>query len=435
MGNYNRITFKERVRIEAGIYAKKSLRQIALELGRSTSSITREVKQNRIKVKSPVSHMKPCIYVPRCREQGLCGDEECHYLCWHCREHECRDLCEKYTTTVCPTNSKAPFVCDACTEKNKKACRSDKYYYIAEKAEAKAKQLRKDSRSGIRLSKAEIQTLDEKIAPLIRQGQPLSHICAVHRDELGVCERSIYNYIEAKALSVDNFDLRRKVKYRRRKKKSSEIKCNKFNYRKGRTFEDFQKYMEEHPDLPVTEMDTVRGKRSKEQVMLTIMFNNCSVMLMILIEDETEDSVIDVFDYLTKKLGVRRFRKLFPVILTDNGRCFKDALALEFTKSGSPRTKVFYCDPQASWQKPHIEKNHEFIRYVIPKGKSFKDLTQEDVTLIANHINSTTRPGLDHKSPYDLVNTDEMKKLLELLNMSPVAADEICLSPKLLKKN
>ena len=435
MGNYNRITFKERVRIEAGIYAKKSLSRIALELGRSTSSITREVKQNRIRVKSPFSYRKDCIYIPRCREQGLCGDEDCHYLCWRCKEHDCRELCDKCTSMICPINSKAPFVCDACTSKYRKSCKSDKYYYIAEKADAKAKQVRKDSRSGIRLSDEELQTLDEIISPLILQGQPLSHICAVHRDEIGVCERSIYNYIEAKALSIDNLNLRRKVKYRRRRKKPTEIKCNRLSYRKGRTFEDFQKYMEEHPDTPVVEMDTVRGKRTKEQVILTIMFTSCSIMLMILIEDESMDPVIEVFDYLTKKLGIRRFRKLFPVILTDNGGCFKNALALEYTNRGTPRTKVFYCDPQASWQKPHIEKNHEFIRYVLPKNKTFKGLIQEDVTLIANHINSTTRPGLKYKSPYDLVNTEEMKKLLELLNMSPVAADEICLNPKLLKKN
>lgn len=247
-------------------------------------------------------------------------------------------------------------------------------------------------------------------------------------------ERSIYNYIEAGELSICNLDLRRKVKYRKRRKKQTEIKCNKFNYRQGRTYEDFQKYMEEHPYIPVVEMDTVRGLRTKEQVLLTIMFNSNSVMLMILIEDETEESVIEVFDKLTKALGIRRFRKLFPVILTDNGRCFKDAMALEYTKNGSPRTKIFYCDPQASWQKPHIEKNHEFIRYVIPRWKTFKSYTQEDMTLIANHINSTTRPGLGYKSPYELVETEEMKKLLEVLNMSQVPADEICLSQKLLSK-
>ena len=434
MSNYNRITFKERVRIEAGIYAKKSFSQIAEELGRSTSSITREVKQNRIMIKSPYACGTDCVYPPNCRKTGLCGEEYCTKRCWTCREHDCTQYCDRCVTHTCKKTEKAPFVCDSCSEKKKKACKYNKYYYIAEKAEAKAKKIRSESREGVRLKPEELRTLDEILSPLIRQGQPLSHICSTHSKEIKVCERSIYNYIEAGKLSISNLDLRRKVKYRKRRKKQEAIKCNKFHYRQGRTYEDFQKYMEEHPDTPIIEMDTVRGLRSREQVLLTIMFNSNSVMLMILMEDESMEPVIEIFDKLTRTLGIRRFRKLFPVILTDNGRCFKNALALEYTPKGSQRTKLFYCDPQASWQKPHIEKNNEFIRYVIPRGKTFKGYTQEDMTLIANHINSTTRPGLGYKSPYELVETEEMKKLLEVLNMSQVPADEICLSPKLLSK-
>lgn len=434
MSNYNRITFKERVRIEAGIYAKKSFSQIAKELGRSTSSITREVKQNRTKVKMPYLCGKDCIYATSCAKQHMCGDKYCSRKCRLCIDFDCTKVCDRVRDHECTKYQKPPFVCSTCSEKNKKKCIYDKYYYIAEKADAKAKATRSESREGIRLSSDELQTLDEVLSPLILQGQPLSLICNNHSEEIKVSERSIYNYIEAGALTICNLDLRRKVKYKKRRKKQTEIKCDKFNYRKGRTYGDYEKYMEEHPEISVVEMDTVRGLRTKEQVLLTIMFNKNSVMLMILIEDETMDAVIEVFDKLTKALGIRRFRKLFPVILTDNGRCFKNAMALEYTKSGSPRTKVFYCDPQASWQKPHIEKNHEYIRYVIPRGRTFKDYTQEDMTLIANHINSTIRPGLDYKSPYELVDTEEMKKLLEVLNMSQVAADEICLSPKLLRK-
>lgn len=434
MSNYNRITFKERVRIEAGIYAKESFSKIAKELGRSTSSITREVKQNRTKVKMPYLCGKDCIYATSCAKQHMCGDKYCSRKCRLCIDFDCTKVCDRVRDHECTKYQKPPFVCSTCSEKNKKKCIYDKYYYIAEKADAKAKATRSESREGIRLSSDELQTLDEVLSPLILQGQPLSLICNNHSEEIKVSERSIYNYIEAGALTICNLDLRRKVKYKKRRKKQTEIKCDKFNYRKGRTYGDYEKYMEEHPEISVVEMDTVRGLRTKEQVLLTIMFNKNSVMLMILIEDETMDAVIEVFDKLTKALGIRRFRKLFPVILTDNGRCFKNAMALEYTKSGSPRTKVFYCDPQASWQKPHIEKNHEYIRYVITRGRTFKDYTQEDMTLIANHINSTIRPGLDYKSPYELVDTEEMKKLLEVLNMSQVAADEICLSPKLLRK-
>ena len=233
-------------------------------------------------------------------------------------------------------------MCSTCSEKNKKKCIYDKYYYIAEKADAEAKATRSESREGIRLSSDELQTLDEVLSPLILQGQPLSLICNNHSEEIKVSERSIYNYIEAGALTICNLDLRRKVKYKKRRKKQTEIKCDKFNYRKGRTYGDYEKYMEEHPEISVVEMDTVRGLRTKEQVLLTIMFNKNSVMLMILIEDETMDTVIEVFDKLTKALEIRRFRKLFPVILTDNGRCFKKQMKKYKIHSKQRKTAISF---------------------------------------------------------------------------------------------
>ena len=272
------------------------------------------------------------------------------------------------------------------------------------------------------------------MSPLILQGQPLSHICNTHSDEIKVSERSIYNYIDAGELTISNLDLRRKVKYRKRRKKQTEIKCNKFNYRQGRTYEDFQKYIEEHPNTSVVEMDTVRGLRTKEQVLLTIMFNNNSVMLMILIEEETMDQVIEVFDKLTKVLGVKRFRKLFPVILTDNGRCFKNALALEYTKSGSPRTKIFYCDPQRSDQKGGCEVTHEMIRRVLPKKTSFDNLTQDDINLMMSHINSYNRKKLNNQSAHQLFSFINGGDILDKLGIKSIPANEINLTPLLLKK-
>jgi len=89
------------------------------------------------------------------------------------------------------------------------------------------------------------------------------------------------------------------------------------------------------------------------------------------------------------------------------------------------RTALFYCDPMASWQKPHIEKNHEFIRYVIPKGRSLNSYTQEDMTLLMNHINSVRRPSLNYQSPYELVtaNDQDMLALMNLLKMHLIPPD------------
>ena len=52
--------------------------------------------------------------------------------------------------------------------------------------------------------------------------------------------------------------------------------------------------------------------------------------------------------------------------------------------------KLFYCDPRRSEQKGQIEKNHEYIRYVLPSGTSFDGLTQEKVALVTEIVTAQT---------------------------------------------
>lgn len=80
--------------------------------------------------------------------------------------------------------------------------------------------------------------------------------------------------------------------------------------------------------------------------------------------------------------------KAFPVILTDGGSEFSAREEMEKFCDGSKSTTVFYCDPYSFWQKGACEKNHEYIRYIRPKGSSFADLNDEKVRLMMNHINN-----------------------------------------------
>ncbi|MET0016695.1 hypothetical protein [Oscillibacter sp.] len=107
---------------------------------------------------------------------------------------------------------------------------------------------------------------------------------------------------------------------------------------------------------------------------------------------------------------------------------------IEFTVAVERRTRVCYCDPQASWQKPHIEKNHEYTRYVRPIGKSFNPYTQEDMVLLMNHINNTKRKSPGGGAPYELATTGEFKKLMQVLNFHLLPADDVNLNSKLLKR-
>ena len=168
--------------------------------------------------------------------------------------------------------------------------------------------------------------------------------------------------------------------------------------------------------------------------MLTMLFVKQSLMLIFFMRDGKATTVDECFDWLTSALGLETFRKLFPVILTDNGVKFKHTKELEYTTDNKRRTRIFYCDPQASWQKPHIEKNHEYIRYVLPRGKSFDPYTQEDILLLLNHINSTRRSKLDGKTPFELADSEEFQKLKEVFGLGAIPADEINLTPRLLSK-
>ena len=95
--------------------------------------------------------------------------------------------------------------------------------------------------------------------------------------------------------------------------------------------------------------------------------------------------------------------------------------------------KLYYCDPRHSEQKGEIEKNHEYIRYVLPSGTSFDDLTQEKVDLLMNHINNTARPSLKGCTPVQLALQHFGNDTVEKLKLSVIKADDICLKPKLLK--
>ncbi len=432
----NHLDLTDRVAIEVGLARKESFTKIAERLNKHPHTIAREVKFNRTHLPPEYPFGNDCKFYSSCHRKSLCGEKEerCGSECRRCRGFDCHKVCDKYESMECHLTDKPPYVCNTCSYRKK--CQKNRFYYNARYADAAVKRRRSESRQGVRLSKDELREIGQLIRPLIRKGQPLTHIYAEHEQELPIGLRSLYNYIDqGKIWGVTNLDLRRKVGYKARRKKRGSIAHSSMYYREGRTYEDFENEFKD--EINIVEMDTVRGRREKGKTLLTMLFTKYSVMLLFLLPDHKAESVIRIFDYLESGLGYERFRHLFPVILTDNGSEFKCVDALELNSEDKYRTKVFYCDPMASWQKARIEKNHEYIRYVLPKGKSMDSYEQEDITRLMNHINSTKRKSLDGRAPYELVPDDDkdMLALFELLKMHLVPADEVHLTPALLKRN
>lgn len=427
---YKHLTLQDRYDIEEGLNRNYSFSRIADMLRRDRTTFSKEVFKRRVGNSLRNSSSHDCLHKVQCPKQHLCTDCPLDRRCCTCRKTDCRSICKDYFSDACRYTTKSPFVCNGCSMVYD--CSKPHFYYRANSAHTAYIDSLKNSREGIRLSRQELYELDCLITPLIKQGQSIAHIYCVHKDEIPCSMKTLYNYINQNILTIRNIDLPKKVKYKVRKKKRADNKTN-FTYRENRTYKDLQDYISEHPYENVVELDTVHGSNKKGKVLLTMLFRNCNFMLIFLLEECTQLCVQEVFDRLEEGLGLELFRRLFRIIITDNGSEFKNPVAMETGLDGSLRTKIFFCDPLASWQKGKLEKNHEYIRKIIPKGISLTDYTPQDIILMTNHINSTARASLNGRTPFELAQLLLDSKLLELLQLHVIESDKIILTPKLLK--
>lgn len=430
MAKNKHLTDEERFLIEQLLKNGASFNQIAQNLQKSTSTISREVRSRSIfsDKYAPYRVHNRCIKRYDCHKHYLCDDKpNCTKRCSTCSL--CNDLCEDYQEQVCLKLWEPPYVCNGCTEEHQ--CVLRKKYYLHHKAHEAYREMLVESRAGANITEDELLILDEIVSPLIMRGQSVHHIVTHNPDQFQLSEKSIYRYVAGGLLKARNIDMPRICKTKPRKSKPVEHKIDS-KCRVGRTYTDFLSFIE-NTNLPAVEMDTVIG-RVGGKVLLTIMFRSCDFMLAFIRDRNTSQSVINIFNWMYELLGQELFKALFPVILTDNGSEFSNPKALEYDAQGNQRTRLYYCDPCAAFQKAKVELNHEFIRKILPKGSSFDDLVQSDISLMMSHINSYSREKLNDKSPYDMFGFLYGYDVLDKLGISRIPANEILLKPSLLKK-
>lgn len=433
MDKQKHLTLDSRIIIETKLNEGESFKAIGRSLHKDCTTISKEVKHHISFEKSGTygRSFNDCLlaFQRKCSAQMVC--QECtsrkNRFCWSCGK--CSSSCILYKKYVCPKLSKPPYVCNGCPERSK--CSLEKHLYRASYAQKESESVRSESRSGFALSESERKQMDDIVSPLLRKGQSLHHIAVHHADELMKSERTLYAYINSGLFTARNIDMPRTVRMRPRKNVSKNLKVDKA-CRVGRDFSCFQTYMEEHPDLSVRQIDSVEGVKSGA-VLLTIHFVEQGLQLAFLRRYNDSQSVIDIFNRLYLELKPDIFTELFPVLLADNGSEFSNPSAIELDMQGNPRTKMFYCNASAPYQKGSCENNHEMIRRIIPKGEDIGQYTQEQIDLMMSHINSYARKKLGNKSPYEIFEFQYGKELLDVFHLQKIPADEITLSPELLK--
>lgn len=413
------LTESHRIKIEHYLNENYSYRKIAELLNVNVSTISREVKRN-IRTYSISNHMVivECIHKDNC--ERLKGSSKSKMCSINCPDYELRK-CDRFSTK----NAKP--VCNSCP--NNAKCKLARKKYIANVANNKY-ELRIILRPKIRITQEQFDFINKLFSEKMTKGQSISVIYQNHKDEIMISENTVRNYLKRGLLKSNQLDMIRPRFTANKSVKRRVIK--NVDLLNGRTYEDYINYTKEK-DILIVQLDTVVGKLVDNKKILTIHWPSFHFQIGILLEKLSPAFVNNVLMELKNKLGLETYKILFQVILTDNGIEFSLLDEIENDENGELITKVFFCDPYKSSQKGSCERNHEFIRYVLPKGVSFDNLNQKDVDLIFSHINSTPRNSLGFKTPFELFKTAFGIEVLRILNINEINKDDVHLKPELIK--
>lgn len=386
-----RLTIEDRILIEQLLKQNYKLKDIARVIEVESSTISREIKNRRI------------------------SDN---------RKNEC-DKTNKY-----------PFICYNCPKKVH--CSKNRYYYNYKQAQKDYEDKLKYSRIGIDMSIDEIEYWNDYFKDKIKdKNQPILHIFKNIENEFPKSIQSFYKYVHKGYFSSINDEmLSRSFSYKPRNKNGKIKTITKDNIvKKGRKMTDFEDYIKNNPNCNIVEMDTVIGKFEDKKCIMTLYFRKSKLMLMFLIKKYKPSEVTKIFENIRKDIGDDLYKSLFEVILTDNGWEFSKPENIEFNmETGEKLINVFYTEPYSSWQKGGIERNHEFIRYIIPKGITFDNLNKKNIIDMTNNINNVQRQSLDYQTPYSIFLQQFGEDISKKFHLTPINKDEINLSYKLLNK-
>lgn len=418
------LTLEERQIIETGIRNGSKKTTIAETIGKEKSTIGKEIRERRELVSKCPLPLECSAY------------RKCAY------DRNCKTDCPDYVPFVCKRRDRSPGACNGCADY--RHCRFDKFRYSANKAHAEYRESLVCSRIGVNATRKEIRELGELIKPLLEKGQSVYVILQNH-PEIKLCEKTLYNYIEdgvfqEAGISITCLDLKKQVRRKKTKKRKTGFSPRKDrSYLKGRKHTDYEAFMSEHPFASVVEMDTVYNNETTGPFIQTFKFLKYDLLFCVLQEKKDTAHMRDGILLLESILGNELFDKEVQVLLTDRGSEFTFADETEIRQDGTRRTRIYYCDPMASFQKGSIENVHIMLRDICPKGCDLYALgldSQEKADRISSHINSYKKEKLNGKSSFQLLqflSPETARKFFDygLLSISP---DDVTLKPYILKK-
>lgn len=397
MTNYKQLSKEDRSNIEYLLNEGKTFTEIGYAINYDRTTISKEIRRNR--------YIKNSLFSPY-SETGI---------------NKAINSCKRLSTP--------PYCCNNCENKN--FCSKYHLYYNAKIAQNHYEKALIESRSGVDITAKEINTINKDIVPLIKNNkQSVNQIYINHPDILYFSKTTFYKYVNDGIIQLSNFDLPRKVKYKPRKKKQNKENKREISILINRTYEDYIIKINQERKSNIWQLDTVIGLNEDSKCLMTFLLVETNFMLIRLLDKKNTKYVNESFDKIKQKIGIDEFKKIINIILTDNGSEFFDPIHIEYDlDTGEKLCSMYYCHPNSPEEKAELEKNHEYIRYVLPKGTSFESLTEEDIKRLEDNINNIPRDILGGSTPYNLTK-EKFPKLIEKLDSNYILPDDVTLNPK-----
>lgn len=143
------------------------------------------------------------------------------------------------------------------------------------------------------------------------------------------------------------------------------------------------------------ESDTVLGRKKKvEPATFTIVERLTRYYLTIRISGKTAQGVANAMRQLYHEFGKNLEIR---TITTDNGSEFA-----AFSEMEAYGTQVYFAHPYSSWERPVNERSNRILRRFIPKGKSMRNYTDDQILMFSDEINAMPRKRLSYCTPEEL---------------------------------
>ena len=107
------MSLSERMVIEHGLRVGKTFREIAWEIARDPTTVSKEVKRV-IWANGNPKDLADCLYASSCRRTDLCMGMNCTSFCKACDAVNCAEVCGRRKPARCEKLLRPPYVCNGC---------------------------------------------------------------------------------------------------------------------------------------------------------------------------------------------------------------------------------------------------------------------------------------------------------------------------------